>query len=538
MKARVEDRVIYSPYGNIEIPVCSFYTLVRQRLLVNPDKIALVNDVVSLTRAEMLAGMERYAVGFRQHGVLPGDRICIHLDNGVENLLAMYGCILAGASIVLAKTSLTERELRYQAEDGDCTHVITDEQYTTKVNAAVANLNMKALFCMGRASGFVSASQFSKLDEKDFHECPIADPKKTLLALCYTSGSTGLPKGAEITHYNYVAAFYSMRLSMPWGEGDILLGLLPITHISGMAYTMMAILEGACCAHVSAKLTPTEILDTVDKYKPTAALFFPSLLQAIVRVMRRTGRDLPSMRAITVGGSVLTAATAEAVHGCFSGLKVLQKVYGMTESCALATCQSKTGEPHNTADVGVPLSNFQIKVVDVHTRQKLGPHQTGEICYRSPTMVRGYHKRPKQSAELFDEEGWCISGDAGYYDENGRLYIVERLKQLIKCMDNQVVPAELEELLLRQHAEEIAEVSVVGLPHSDYGEAPAAAIVPSEVGSRHDLLTLAERIKATVASNLAVHKHLYGGVYFVDSFPKTETAKVNRPALARSLLRS
>ncbi|XP_072143773.1 uncharacterized protein [Dermacentor andersoni] len=210
MKARVEDRVIYSPYGNIEIPVCSFYTLVRQRLLVNPDKIALVNDVVSLTRAEMLAGMERYAVGFRQHGVLPGDRICIHLDNGVENLLAMYGCILAGASIVLAKTSLTERELRYQAEDGDCTHVITDEQYTTKVNAAVANLNMKALFCMGRSSGFVSASQFSKLDEKDFHECPIADPKKTLLALCYTSGSTGLPKGAEITHYNYVAAFYSM----------------------------------------------------------------------------------------------------------------------------------------------------------------------------------------------------------------------------------------------------------------------------------------------------------------------------------------
>ncbi|XP_072143774.1 uncharacterized protein [Dermacentor andersoni] len=337
----------------------------------------------------------------------------------------------------------------------------------------------------------------------------------------------------------FLAAFIrSTRLSMPWGEGDILLGLLPITHISGMAYTMMAILEGACCAHVSAKLTPTEILDTVDKYKPTAALFFPSLLQAIVRVMRRTGRDLPSMRAITVGGSVLTAATAEAVHGCFSGLKVLQKVYGMTESCALATCQSKTGEPHNTADVGVPLSNFQIKVVDVHTRQKLGPHQTGEICYRSPTVVRGYHKRPKQSAELFDEEGWCISGDAGYYDENGRLYIVERLKQLIKCMDNQVVPAELEELLLRQHAEEIAEVSVVGLPHSDYGEAPAAAIVPSEVGSRHDLLTLAERIKATVASNLAVHKHLYGGVYFVDSFPKTETAKVNRPALARSLLRS
>lgn len=236
MKARIQDNIIYSPYPSIEIPVCSFYTLARQSLLANPNNLALVNDVVSVTRAEMLAGMERYAVGFRQYGVLPGDRICVHLDHGVENLLAMYGCVLAGAAIVLAKTSLTE-------------------------------------------------------------------------------------------------------------------------------------------------------------------------------------------------------------------------------------------------------------------------------------------------------------SDAGYYDESGRLYIVERLKQMIKCMDCQVVPAELEELILCHYADEIAEVSVVGLPHSDYGEAPAAAIVLSEVGGRHDLLTLAERIKATVASNLAEHKHLYGGVYFMDSFPKTETAKVNRPALARSLLR-
>ncbi|XP_072144083.1 probable 4-coumarate--CoA ligase 1 isoform X2 [Dermacentor andersoni] len=128
--------------------------------------------------------------------------------------------------------------------------------------------------------------------------------------------------------------------------------------------------------------------------------------------------------------------------------------------------------------------------------------------------------------------------DAGYYDESGRLYIVERLKQMIKCLCNQVIPAELEELLLRKHADEIAEVSVVGLPHCDYGEAPAAAIVLSEVGGRQDLMTLADRIKATVASNLAVYKHLYGGVYFVNFFPKTETGKVNRPALARSLLRS
>ncbi|KAH6919515.1 hypothetical protein HPB50_029497 [Hyalomma asiaticum] len=109
---------------------------------------------------------------------------------------------------------------------------------------------------------------------------------------------------------------------------------------------------------------------------------------------------------------------------------------------------------------------------------------------------------------------------------------------MIKCMDNQVVPSELGELLLREHMTDIAEVSVVGLPHQEYGEAPAAAIVLTDEAKKQDVSTLANRIKATVANNLAVHKHLYGGVYFVDSLPKTETAKVNRPALARSLMRA
>nr|XP_054926668.1 uncharacterized protein LOC129384962 [Dermacentor andersoni]XP_054926669.1 uncharacterized protein LOC129384962 [Dermacentor andersoni] len=538
MNARIEDNVIYSPYPKIEIPVCSFYTLARERLLLSPDKISLVSDGVSLTRAQVLVGMERYAVGFQQHGVLPGDRVCIHVDNGVGNLLSMYGCILAGAIVVLAKTSLTERELRYQAEDGDCRHIITEEKYAEKVKAAVANINMKTLFCMGHAAGFVSACEFSKLDEQQFRECPITDPRSTVLAVCYTSGTTGMPKGAEITHYNYVACFYTTRLQMPWGEGGIFFGSQPITHQSGMLYFMLALLDGASCTLSSANLTPAEILDSVDKYKATTALFFPSQIKAIVSEMRRTGRRLPSMRAIVVGGSVLSASTAEATRESFSGLKLLLNMYGMTESCGIVAGQPKTCAVQTNADVGVPATGVRIKIVDVRTRRKLGPHETGEICFQSLSMVIGYYKRPKETAELFDEEGWCRSGDAGYYDKDGKLYILERLKQMIKCMNNQVVPAELEELLLREHALEIAEVSVVGLPHSDYGEAPAAAIVLTKEGRRNDLPTLAERIKETVAGNLAVHKHLYGGVYFVDHLPKTETSKINRSALARTLIRA
>ncbi|XP_075752214.1 uncharacterized protein LOC119182165 isoform X4 [Rhipicephalus microplus] len=441
MKAPIRDRVVYSPYPSVEIPECSFYTLAKKQLLVNPDKLLLVSDVVSLTRKETLAHMKRYAIGFRNNGVSPGHRICIHLDNGVENLVAIYGCILAGAIVVLAKPSLTENELRYQWEDSDSTHILTEQKYAEKVVRTAAALSMKGIFCMGPAPGFISTPEFLNLDERDFLEVPVEKPRDTVLAVIYTSGSTGLPKGTEITHYNYVAAFYCTTRHLPWSSSDILLASLPITHQSGMMFTMLGALGGTISVMTPSTMTPLEFMDTSHKYK----------------------------------------------------------------------------------------------IVDVTTRNKLGPHQIGEICFRTPSMVRGYYKRPRESAELFDEEGWCKSGDAGYYDEDGRLYISERLKQMIKCMDNQVVPSELEELLLRMHPTQIAEVSVVGLKHSEYGEAPAAAVVLTEEGKKQDLTTFINDVKATVSNNLAVHKHLYGGVFIVDCLPKTETAKVNRPALARSL---
>ncbi|XP_049515782.1 probable 4-coumarate--CoA ligase 1 isoform X2 [Dermacentor silvarum] len=294
---------------------------------------------------------------------------------------------------------------------------------------------------MGRIAGFVSAAEFAELDESEYQECPVYDPKSTVLAVCYTSGSTGRPKGVEMTHYNYVASFYTTSFVLPFGEGDVVLGLNPITHQSGMLYTVIAMLDGGTIIITSASLNSMEIMDAVDKYK----------------------------------------------------------------------------------------------VVDLCTGQKLGPHQIGEICYHMASMALGYYKRPKETAELFDEEGWCKSGDAGYYDDDGHLYIVERLKQLIKCMGNQVVPGELEELLLREHSANIAEVTVVGLPHCEYGEAASAAVVLSQEGSKKNPELLAKSIKATVETHFAVYKHLHGGVFFLDSLPKTDNAKVNRPALARFL---
>ncbi|KAH9372763.1 hypothetical protein HPB48_020058 [Haemaphysalis longicornis] len=382
MKARIEDRVVYSPHPNIEIPVCSFYTLAKQLLQKNPDKLALVDERLSLTRRELLAHLERYAVGFRRHGVMPGDRVCVHVTNSVENLVAMYSCVLAGATILMAKASLTEYELRYQLEDSDSTHVLTDVQFTEKVAKACSSLKLKGLFSMGPAANFVSVTDFSALDERDFRESPVVDPKTTVMAVSYTSGSTGLPKGAEITHYNFVGCFYTCREHLPWSENDVEFCVNPITHMSGLVATLMPALNGATCAVASSTMTQLEVIEAIDKYKATTMLTFPSNLHNLVREMRRTGRHLPSMKHIVVAGTVLTEWLSDAARSTFENLRTLQNLYGLTEACILVTAQPKDADITTRGnDVGVPAVTVAFKVVDVVTREKLGPNQMGEICF-------------------------------------------------------------------------------------------------------------------------------------------------------------
>ncbi|XP_077560784.1 uncharacterized protein LOC144175596 [Haemaphysalis longicornis] len=393
-----------------------------------------------LSRGELLAKIQRYAKGFQVNGLQPGDRVCIHIGDTVENYASMMGCVFAGASIVLAKTSLTARELRYQVSDSDCTHVLIDPELVEKTISALATLTLKGKFATGPAKGFISTSGFVNIEEASFREVLIEDPRDCVLAICYTSGTTGRPKGVVASHYGFVANMATAGPCFPWDESDVTLVAAPITHGSGLVCITFGVLLGATVVMMSPKADAHRVAQLVSKYK----------------------------------------------------------------------------------------------VVDEQTQRRLGANETGEICFRTPSMMKEYYKKPKETAEIFDEDGWCKSGDAGFYDGDGRLHIVQRLKEMIKCMDNQMAPAELEDLLLTKHSEEISEVAVVGLPQPYYGEAPAALAVPQGHDSGRDygsLADLAERMKATIAANFAVHKHLYGGVFFFDSFPKTETMKVNRPKL-------
>lgn len=527
MKPRVENGVVYSPFPSVEVPHCSVYTVVKNALTECPERVAVVDEDGRLTSGQLFVRMKRYAAGFQNHDVSAGDKICIHLRNSVEGFAAMYGCVFAGATLVLAKPSLTEKELQYLISDSDCTHVLTDSKFAAKIKSATSSLCIKGVFAMGEVDGFVSAASFRDLDEAGFRECPIEDPRDTVLAVVYTSGTTGLPKGVELTQYSFVVNYCVVKAGMLYDTADVVLASAPITHVSGLLWTPMSVLNGATCILTPPLLRLQDLAPVVKKHGVTRAFFFPSQLRALCEEMRRSGERLDTIRRAGVGGAPLTRATYDAAMKVFGGLRSLVNVYSLTE-CGGILCTPSTD---GTTDLGFPASMTELKVVDIVSRRTLGPKEIGEICFRTPTVMRGYYKRPKETAEFFEGDGWCRTGDAGYYDENGRFHFVQRLKEMIKCMDNQVVPAELEELLLQEHSGDISEVAVVGLEHHELGQAPAAAVVLKKTPGRDALAGIADKMKATIAGNLARHKWLYGGVFFLDSLPKTETGKVNRTAL-------
>ncbi|XP_075538558.1 luciferin 4-monooxygenase-like [Dermacentor variabilis] len=382
---------------------------------------------------------------------------------------------------------------------------------------------------MGCVDGFVSADSFKYLHKSAFRGCPVEDPREAVIVVVYTSGTTGLPKGVEHTHYSFVANYFISKPCKSSDERDTVLASAPISHASGLLLGLMAVLEGSVCVLTQPGLRLQDMTKLVMEHNITSMFSFPTHLQALIEEMLRTGERLKGIRHIGVSGEALPQATYDAVFKAFANLKCIVIMYVMTESGGIICSPSMRGA--KGTDMGFPAAMVQIKVVDPVTRVKLGPNETGEICFRIPTVMRGYYKLPKETADFFDENGWCLSGDAGYYDEEGRFYFVQRMKELIKCMDNQVVPAELEQLLLQEHSEAIAEVAVVGIPHPRYGGAPAAAVVLKETSMTCSASELSDKIKRTIAERLAVHKQLHGGVFFLDFLPKTETGKVNRRAL-------
>nr|XP_037274967.1 4-coumarate--CoA ligase 1-like [Rhipicephalus microplus] len=521
MKAAIENGIVYSPHPKVDIPECSVYKALKEFLKASPERVALMDEKMHLTRAELFSHLRRFAAGFQAQGIGLGDRVCVHLDNSVENMVALFSITFTGASVLLSNPILNEDDLVFQVGYGDATHILTTPQYASKITAVKKKTNVKGLFVIGDpVPGFVCVSTFAQLNDEDFKEVPIEYPKETTLALFYSSGTTGQAKAMEISHYALVANMHITRTLVSYLPEDVLLAWYPITYAPGFIFVAVAAAIAVTSVVVQPGLAFDQFVYYVKKYNVTTLSLPPVQMHNYLAGMVRTGTKLSSITTINMGGCVLTDTFAKRIVATFDGVRSLRNHYGMSESCGVLCSTINDGLVSGSVGFAAPM--VELKFIDLETGEKVGPGQYGELYFRSPCIIKGYYKNPELVKEFVDADGWCKSGDIMYYDEDGRVYFVDRVKDMIRCQHLLVSSMELESLL--QNHPSVADAAVVGIPKTEYGDAPAAFVVLRDPSSASAML--AAELKEHVACQTEEFKHLYGGLFFVNSLPRNTSGKV------------
>ncbi|KAH7729127.1 Protein ACS-14 [Aphelenchoides avenae] len=368
------------------------------------------------------------------------------------------------------------------------------------------------------------------------------DVEKDLLILPYSSGTTGSPKGVMLSHktfgtkmnifYEHMTTqiFRKMDPNWDWRKENVCL-LLPFYHIYGIG-VLMTSLRGGSTGVILRQFQPEVFCRTLQNYKMSHACLVPPVLVFLAKSPIVDKYKFPNLKFIMTGAAPSGRELLEEVQKRIPSLKQISQgmlcgheifsnhglAYGMTEE-SMASHLPVWGKI-NHSSAGRLMALFEMKIVDVTTRQPLPLGQVGEICCRSPTIMLGYYHKPQATAEAIDEEGWLKTGDLGYQDAEGWTYVVDRLKELIKVKGHQVAPAELEDLLLSHP--DIRDCAVIGVPDSKAGEVPKAFV------DRANNRLTEQQVADYVKDKLIHYKYLAGGVEFIDEVPKSAAGKILR----------
>ncbi|XP_078492678.1 luciferin 4-monooxygenase-like isoform X2 [Ciona intestinalis] len=336
------------------------------------------------------------------------------------------------------------------------------------------------------------------------------------LFLFCSSGTTGPPKLIQITNYNLVATTLLMKMTIKRSRTNIGIGASPMFHIASIVTTFPPLTQG-CCQVFFSEYKVVDLLQAIHSYKVTHLFLLAAHFLELVKSDLVQNYDVSSLVEIATGASP-TSHEVKLLAKNKYGLEAITEVYGLTEAvpvCVTDPILSKSGS------VGFLLPNTTMKVVDIDTRKKLGPCENGELLFKGPQVAKGYYKNPEATKNMFDEEGWLKSGDMGYFDKDGNLYITDRIKDVIKVHGVQVSSVEIESVLTKHP--KIAAVGVIGVPDDvgNAGELPKAYIEKKEAN-----LTTEE-----IHQFLKDYKQLRGGVMFMDSLPRGGSGKIQKRIL-------
>jgi acyl-CoA synthetase (AMP-forming)/AMP-acid ligase II len=529
-----------SPYPDVEIPSVSVYEYLFGNVdESDADRVALVDAKSGgeSSYREMVARIDAFAGALAARGVAVGDVVGLLAPNSSAFAIAFHGILRAGATATTVNALFTAKDVTKQLTDSKATMLITVGPLLPQAREAAAAVGLPddrlvVLDGPGEAAdGHPNAADL--LDAGAAAPDVSFDPATHLAVLPYSSGTTGNPKGVMLTHRNLVANVAQIRTVQDVDADDVVIAFLPFFHIYGMTVLLNAVLRARARLVMMPSFDLEEFLGHIQDHKVTVAFIAPPVAVALAKHPLVDKYNTSTLRAVLSGAAPLDEDLGHAVADRI-GCPVVQG-YGMTELSPVSHCtpfdggKSFFGSVAPIGAAGWTAANSQSRLIDPATGDEIGIpakglSETGELWFKGPNVMAGYLGNETATRETIDADGWLRTGDLARVDSSGCVYIVDRLKELIKYKGYQVPPAELEALLLTHPA--IADSAVVGVIDTESGEEVPKAFVVKQSGAE---LTESE-VMEFVAAEVAPYKKVRQ-VAFIDAIPKSASGKILRKDL-------
>ncbi|SEN12628.1 long-chain acyl-CoA synthetase [Mesobacillus persicus] len=488
--------------------------------------------------AELDAAVTKFASGLSQLGVKKGDHVALLLGNSPHFVIGLYGALRLGATVIPVNPIYTADEIGYILRNGDVKTVVgldlmiplaekmheqlpTVEHYITceSGQSDAANLDVSQLSVYPKLKPFTEVLGAGLLD---FEGPQLSDDEVALIL--YTSGTTGKPKGAMLTHRNLYSNATDVSDYLKINEDDKVITTLPMFHVFCLTVALNAPLMNGATLLIVPRFSPGEIFEVSKKYDATVFAGVPTMYNFLLQYPEGNPEDMKSLRLCISGGAAMPVALLENFERKFN--VAVSEGYGLSEASPV-TCFNPLDRPRKAGSIGQSIVNVENKVVN-ELGEEVRPGEVGELAVKGPNVMKGYYKMPEETAATI-KDGWLYTGDLARMDEDGYFYIVDRKKDLVIVGGYNVYPREVEEVLYAHP--EVVEVAVLGVPDPNFGEAVRAFVV-----SKNPELT-EDQLLEYCREHLAKYK-VPSSIGFLEELPKNTTGKILRRSLKDQVLQT
>ncbi|KQI69161.1 AMP-dependent synthetase [Loktanella sp. 3ANDIMAR09] len=466
----------------------------------------------ALTAGDVIDQIRALAGGLRAHGFGPGKTLALMAPNMPEYCVMFHAAAYAGGTVTTINPTYTAAEVRHQLNDSRADLLVTVAMFADTAKEAAVDTGVTAIYSIGDAVGLPPITDLTGDPLAD--QVPV-DLDRHTVVLPYSSGTTGLPKGVMLSHRNLVVNVDQIIHGADFSPGEVAAGFLPFFHIYGMTVLMNVHLAGGGALVTMPRFDLEMFLRISQDHKARRMWVVPPVALALAKHPMVADFDLSSVQQTFCGAAPLGADLSNTVGQRLQCVSL--QGYGMTELSPVShLCPIDDAKPGSS---GIAAPNVQCRIVDSETGQDVAPGAEGELWIKGPNVMQGYLNNAKATADTIVADGWLRTGDISRIDADGHMFVVDRLKELIKYKGFQVAPAELEAAIIALDG--ITDVAVIGIPDPEAGELPMAFVVGGDNAPDDDA------IRAHLAANLSSYKQVHR-IDRVTEIPKSASGKILR----------